>query len=729
MQSAISKDSTPADQSAALDPTDKAKRTVAKRVRRACDRCRLKKWKCDGESPCRPCDLRGLDCSYYESSRRRSRPEYIEHLETQLFYLKTIFRTVWPSIDVDRLISEKNPEQLLEEVTRNTRWSTEEVSGTLRSLANGDGGRGIFLDTMIERGGCRKGGGAWCNTYHSHCGRLALLCTIRDRCSQMLTNSLQQILLQMDLREAFGWHRSISPFHLGNRIMSDTGVLPTKSRAKELVSIAVENAFCLLTFIHRPSCDRAIDRLYEDSANGISVTEDKELPLLISLCALGELFSGGEDRSEEYFRLARQLLDFAVCRDISSLQAILTIAIYLQSRSMALTCRDFVSAGVAAMRRVRETHCIEGTEDPIAKEVLKRSFWTLWTLDVYLTRILGLPRLVDEDITDLDLPSEVEDDPSSRSNSRESRENLLKEKALLTAANAHTRLTMIQERILKCIYPVDEYSFVSENTFRVNYQVVLSIEKELEAWFSEVSRMQYLRVPNDDIRRAEILLLIAHCRVQMALYLPFLHHIRKPSSGENSSQIHSFACAMACIKAAMQEVSLAVQLQSQGLLAGCYWFLPSVTFTAVMTLLMSVLANRRDPKAYEKLDAAEKGTNVLVEITSSSQPFRECLNILMALIGELKAGLNIHVISPESGTSSVTNLDITQVSVPTCEALGTWPVLTEPTQMSAFMTDLDADMYNNRFPFAPSAFDLYDAINGSGNPPYNFFGPGGAYIE
>lgn len=156
------------------------------------------------------------------------------------------------------------------------------------------------------------------------------------------------------------------------------------------------------------------------------------------------------------------------------------------------------------------------------------------------------------------------------------------------------------------------------------------------------------------LRRAEILLLIAHCRVQMALYLPFLHHIRKPSSGENSSQIHSFACAMACIKAAMQEVSLAVQLQSQGLLAGCYWFLPSVTFTAVMTLLMSVLANRRDPKAYEKLEAAEKGTNVLVEITSSSQPFRECLNILMvcpvpSTILFLVVGLSIQLIRVSTG--------------------------------------------------------------------------------
>ncbi|GAD93953.1 hypothetical protein PVAR5_2573 [Paecilomyces variotii No. 5] len=725
MQRAIPKAETPADQPADSDHNDKSKRTASKRVRRACDRCRLKKWKCDGQSPCQPCDLRGLDCSYYESSRRRSRPEYIEHLENQLFYLKTIFRTVWPSIDVDRLITEKDTNEQLDEVVRSSRWSTEEVSETLRSLSKGDGGRGILLDTMIERGRYRKGTDTWCNSYNSYCGRFTLLCTIRDRCSQMLTSSLQQILLQMDLREAFGWHQSIPTFVVGNRPTFDAGILPAKRRTKKLVSIAVENASCLLMIAHRPSCDQAIDRLYEDSAKGVDITQNSDLPFLLSLCALGELFNGGEDRSQEYFEQARQLLDFATCRDVSSLQAILTIAIYLQSRSMALSCRDFVAVGISAMRRVREMHCIEGTADPIAKEVLKRSFWSLWTLDVYLTTILGLPRLLDEDTTELDLPSEMEEDLSSSINSRETRERLLKDRVLLMVANAHTRLAMIQEKILKRVYPVDECSFVSENTFRVDYHVVLSIEKELETWFLEVRRMHYLRQPNEDIRRAEILLLIAYCRVQMALYLPFLHHIRNSSARDDSSQIHSFACAMACIKAAMQEVSLVVQLQSQGLLTGCYWFIPSVTFSAVMTLLMSILANSQDPKAHERLEAADKGTKILLQITSNCRPFQQCLSILMALIRELKSGLNAHVVPPQYDTSTM-NLDTDQD--PLMTNMDPWPAPTGPALMPTFITDVDAAMYDSRSPSTYSTLDFCDTLNGSGNPPYPFFGPGGAYI-
>lgn len=319
MQRAIPKAETPTDQPTDSDPNDKAKRTASKRVRRACDRCRLKKWKCDGQSPCQPCDLRGLgepivalstvvwqyftnkheiwtDCSYYESSRRRSRPEYIEYLENQLFYLKTIFRTVWPSIDVDRLITQKDTDEQLDEIARSSRWGTEEVSETLRSLSKGDGGRGILLDTMIERGRYRKGTDTWCNCRQSYCGRLELLYTIRDLCSQMLTSSLQQILLQMDLREAFGWHQSVPAFLVGNRPTFDMRMLPAKRRAKKLVAISVENASCLIMAVHRPSCDQAIDRLYDDLTKEVNITENRDLPLLLSLCALGELFNGGEDK-------------------------------------------------------------------------------------------------------------------------------------------------------------------------------------------------------------------------------------------------------------------------------------------------------------------------------------------------------------------------------------------------------------------------------------------------
>ncbi|KAL1852239.1 Gypsy retrotransposon integrase-like protein 1 [Paecilomyces lecythidis] len=182
---------------------------------------------------------------------------------------------------------------------------------------------------------------------------------------------------------------------------------------------------------------------------------------------------------------------------------------------------------------------------------------------------------------------------------------------------------------------------------------------------------------------------------------------------------------MACIKAAMQEVSLVVQLHSRGLLAGCHWSIPSVTFSAVMTLLMSILANSQDPKAYERLEAADKGTKVLLQIASNCRPFEKCLSILTALIRELKSGLNERVIPPQEGTSTM-NLDMDQD--PLMSNIGAWPAPADSALMPTFFTDVDTAMYDSRSSSAYSALDFYDTLNGSEDPPYPVFGPGGAYI-
>jgi hypothetical protein len=54
-----------------------------KRVSRACDRCRVKKDKCDGLQPrCSPCTTNNVECSYDPISKKRGLPEgYVRGLE------------------------------------------------------------------------------------------------------------------------------------------------------------------------------------------------------------------------------------------------------------------------------------------------------------------------------------------------------------------------------------------------------------------------------------------------------------------------------------------------------------------------------------------------------------------------------------------------------------------------------------------------------------------------
>ena len=63
--------------------TEAADTSKRKRVSRACDRCRAKKDKCDGQRPsCLTCLANGLQCSYDPVTKKRGLPEgYVRGLE------------------------------------------------------------------------------------------------------------------------------------------------------------------------------------------------------------------------------------------------------------------------------------------------------------------------------------------------------------------------------------------------------------------------------------------------------------------------------------------------------------------------------------------------------------------------------------------------------------------------------------------------------------------------
>lgn len=235
-----------------------------------------------------------LECTYCHSPKRRSGPEYIEELETKLGRLKTLLQAVCPTLDIDSLLDGDDPEMHLQEFVQSERLSSNAAGGHVKPLPASKNGHEILLDTMIERTKVHRQCGG-CGGPQSNCGRLTLLCIIRDRCSQLLDYSLKQLLLQMDLQQAFGWNRSPSPLRLEGTSVSDVGILPSKTRAQQLISIALEDACCLLVFINRPSCEDSLNRLYDFSLDDYKAIEDKDLPLILALFALGGLFSNPMD--------------------------------------------------------------------------------------------------------------------------------------------------------------------------------------------------------------------------------------------------------------------------------------------------------------------------------------------------------------------------------------------------------------------------------------------------
>lgn len=150
-----------------------------------------------------------------------------------------------------------------------------------------------LLETMIEaterlniddQGNCN---------YRGQFAGLTLLEGIRERCDQMLHNG----------SEKRDWYltRAFDAPDLSESgaaaFMDKTAVLPSRETARRLVAIALDDACCLMTFVHRPTFNKLFDRTYELNKDQYSTDEQKFLPLLYEVLALGELFLAEGTRS------------------------------------------------------------------------------------------------------------------------------------------------------------------------------------------------------------------------------------------------------------------------------------------------------------------------------------------------------------------------------------------------------------------------------------------------
>jgi hypothetical protein len=115
----------------------------------------------------------------------------------------------------------------------------------------------------------------------------------------------------------------------------------------------------------------------------------------------------------------------------------------------------------------------------------------------------------------------------------------------------------------------------------------------------------------------------------MVLYRPFIHHIAKRKTDHDFDN-RAFACASACINAALQVVRLDEALEAQGVLLGSRWLLLFTTFLAVVCLLMFTLSNMDDPFAEECLLVASKGFDIIsrfAAVNNSAKVYVDCLGV------------------------------------------------------------------------------------------------------
>lgn len=181
------------------------------------------------------------------------------------------------------------------------------------------------------------------------------------------------------------------------------------------------------------------------------------------------------------------MIDITDCRDITSLQAVVFMILFLQCSARLSTCYSYIGIALRAALRMGLHRSFVTQFSPIERETRRRVFWTIRKLDIYVGAMLGLPKTLDDDDIDQEYPLEVDDEYITEDKVLQMPEGKV---SLMAGANAHTRLVKVLATIIKYIYPVKGADRTVDGrgaqSYRVNYARVREIEQDLQAWMDEL---------------------------------------------------------------------------------------------------------------------------------------------------------------------------------------------------------------------------------------------------
>ena len=200
-----------------------------------------------------------------------------------------------------------------------------------------------------------------------------------------------------------------------------------------------------------------------------------------------------------YFHAGRDLVDLMSCNDIFTLQAMMFMVMFLQSTGRMSACHSYLSVAIgSAMRLGIHSSTPLGQADVVKDETRKRIIWELYTMETYVTAMLGLPKLLNQEYIHQSLPSEVEVYGVAGAEARTLSSDADVD---LVASNSHTELLLIMSKIIRDIYPVDTSVQRAGGRYQIQHKHVAEIERSLAEWHTTLPTTFPFQTEHTDPRR------------------------------------------------------------------------------------------------------------------------------------------------------------------------------------------------------------------------------------
>ncbi|WPG98465.1 Hypothetical protein R9X50_00125600 [Acrodontium crateriforme] len=618
-----------------------------RRVTRACDECRRKKIKCDGKQPCTHCTVYSYDCTYDQPSNRRRNPapQYVESLEHRVHRAETLLHILIPNLDlndpgIDAAVAQgwipgapgkgdPTATQLSHSVPTSHPVPPPQNAKNRADINLESMVRAISQLDMDEQG-------YW--DYHGHSSGLSFVRRMREQLGDIMgpETVATPFTKSRPSSHVLDSPRSISDSP-GTEVSphSQSSDLPPKELAMQFCSHAVDEAAALLRFIHKPSFWKSFESLYNTPPDQQTNEHSQFLPLFYSSLALGHLFGKDEQGSStqqgyesaiqrgfRYFKSARQLMDIADCRDLSSIQAVLFMILFLQSSAKLSQCYAYLGVALRSALRMGLHRAHAGKFDPIEAETRKRVFWSIRKLDIYVGAMIGLPLTLSDDEIDQDFPVEVDDEYITREGILPMPEGQV---STMTAFNCHTQLVLILAKIVHRIYPIKMHNQEAskDKSYTVPFSTIREIEGDLENWKTNLPAILSPCPAPARYSRIQQLLRLSYANAQVMLYRPFLHFTAMEKRTKPIDQ-RAYACAASYVNVSRNIIHITSQMKQKGLLNGPFWFTAYTTFFSILSLVYFAAENPDNPTTQAVMKDALEGKQVLSALSTRSMAADRC---------------------------------------------------------------------------------------------------------
>ncbi|KAL2819219.1 fungal-specific transcription factor domain-containing protein [Aspergillus granulosus] len=585
------------------------------RTRRACERCRQMKIKCDHAATCSNCRSSFNDCVYTESRRKRkaSPPvDRLQELEKRVKAMEESYQAISTARDSPQSLKSMAQQQCY----------PPPISGATASHPQHRPNR--HLDEGEARFGCSSGDRAFIDRIKVELGKgpgadFDSRLRLRDRPGTKLLHSA-----------------SLEP-----RAIS----LPPRERAEHLTNIALDSTV-LYHVIHRPTFDSAFELLYSLDSSDYGQEERRHIPLVYALMALGclserrdhGLSDSPNDVTAErtkYFVTCRDIVDQNDCSDIVTLQTIFYMNLLILSTERLSICYTSLTHALSLAIRVNFQQPSTG-DDRVTAEIKRRLFWTLRQLLIAVASMCGYPPPINSNEVDIEEPDDIDDTELKPTRLSTSLQDPSKLRSMSDSIGL-LKLHKILERVVRGIYPsggVQRKRNSGSTDHPVSYQTVIEIERELQTW-ADTSLLGLnlgQRLP-PHLKKAKYELWMTYFHVQIFLYRPFVHYFADKTEA-NGHTVHGLnKYASACVDASRNLIYLAEDMYRDGLFYGTHWRTAYMICTAGLSLIYVVVSSKT-PETVKSLkvdlNRAKKMLECLIPYSPHGRRIHVALTVLIA---------------------------------------------------------------------------------------------------